>query len=39
MVESSFYSLLHLTPVVQGHLPGTGARSPSRINQQANALD
>src|SRR4029434_9893113 len=39
IVEASLYFLLHITPVVQGHLRGTGARSTSRIDQQANSLD
>jgi hypothetical protein len=35
----AIYFLLQITPVVQGHLRGTGARSTSRIDQQANSLD
>jgi hypothetical protein len=36
---SSFYFLLRIAPIVQRHLPGTGARRTSRIDQQANSLD
>jgi hypothetical protein len=38
MFESPFHFPLHITPVVQGHLPGTGTRGTGRVNQQANWL-
>jgi hypothetical protein len=37
--QSLFYFLLHITPVAQRHLPGTGTRGTSRIDQQAYSLD
>jgi hypothetical protein len=37
--ESSLYFLLRVTPVVQGHPPGTGTRGTSRVDQQADLLD
>jgi hypothetical protein len=37
--QFSFYFPLHIKPVVQRHLPGSGTRRTSRIDQLANSLD
>jgi hypothetical protein len=38
ILESPFHFQLHLTPVVQGYLGGTGTRGTGSVDQQVNLM-